>query len=127
VVDASVSVVYEPEAPDWSGVPVQASPEYHEYEAYESDPPEAAAVREAVWPESIVTGETETDTGEFTVTAALVDGVAVTVGDAPPVVPVSVSLTVRTQSVVVPLGAKVSVAAPESEKPGQLPEATDHE
>ena len=49
-------------------------------------------------------GESDTAGAGFTVTAALVDGVAVGAGVAPPVVPVSVTVTVRTQSVVVPLG-----------------------
>jgi len=58
------------------------------------------------WPRSIVTvvGAMETVGTAFTVTAALVEGVAVGVGFAPPVVPVSVRVTVSTQSMVVLVG-----------------------
>ncbi len=79
------------------------------------------------WPSSIVAdvGEIDTASAVFTVTAALVGGVAVSVGVAPPVVPVSVSVTVSTQVAVVPLGVNVSVAAFESTKPVQVPDATD--
>ena len=60
-----------------------------------------------------------------TVTAAFVVGVAVGVGLDPPVVPVSVMVTVRTHVAVGPVGAYASVAAPEFENPGQLPDLID--
>ena len=103
------------------------APEYHENVAYEPDPPVAIAVRVAVWPESIVSGETESESAGSTVIAEFVDGVADAVGVASPLVPVSASVTFSTQLEVVPLGVYVSVAALESENPGQLPEATDQE
>ena len=58
------------------------------------------------WPWSMTTevGEIVTDTAKFTVTVAGVAGVAVGVGVAPPVVPVSVRVTMSTQVVVVPVG-----------------------
>jgi len=74
---------------------------------------------------STVVGEIETVGAAFTVTAAFVAGVAVGVGVAPPVVPLSVSVTARTQLLVVPVGAYVSAAAPELLNPGQPPEAID--
>lgn len=79
------------------------------------------------WPWSITTevGEIVTVGAESTVTAALVVGVATGVGVAPPVVPASVSVTVSTQFAVVPVGEYVSVLAPESANPGQLPDAID--
>jgi len=79
------------------------------------------------WPRSITTdvGEIETVGVDFTVTAAFVEGVPVGVGVAPPVVPVSVSVTVRTQFEVVLVGVKVSAEAPELTNPGHPPEATD--
>jgi hypothetical protein len=49
-------------------------------------------------------GEIDTVSVAFTVTAALVPGVAVGVGVAPPVVPVSVTVTVSTQFEVVAVG-----------------------
>jgi len=74
---------------------------------------------------STAVGETVTPNADSTVTAEVVEGVAVGVGVAPPVVPESVSVTVSTQFVVVPLGVKMRVAAPESTNPGQLPDAID--
>jgi len=58
------------------------------------------------WPWSMTTdvGEIETDGVVSTVTAAFVEGVAVGVGEAPLVVPVSVRVTVRTQFVEVAPG-----------------------
>ena len=58
------------------------------------------------WSWSITTevGEIETVGAELTVTAALAAGVAEGVGIAPPVVPMSVSVTVRTQSEVAAVG-----------------------
>jgi len=50
-------------------------------------------------------GAIETVGVAFTVTAALVAGEAVGVGVAPPVVPLSVTVTVRTQLFEVPVGA----------------------
>jgi hypothetical protein len=49
-------------------------------------------------------GEIDTVRAAFTATATLVGGVAVGGGVAPPVVPVSVIVTVRTQLLVVPVG-----------------------
>ena len=58
------------------------------------------------WPWSMTTvvGEMETVGVDFTVTAAFEGGVAVGAGVAPPVVPVSVRVTVRMQLEVMPLG-----------------------
>ena len=64
--------------------------------------------------------EIVTDGAACTVTDAFVAGVAVGCGVA--VVPESVSVTVNTQFVVVPVGVYVSAETPELEKPGQLPE-----
>ena len=55
----------------------------------------------------------------------LVAGVAVAKGADPPVVPVSVTVTVRTHVAVAPVGVYVSAAAPEFENPGQTPELID--
>jgi len=80
------------------------------------------------WPWSITTdvGATVTDRAVSTVTAEFVAGVAVGVGVDPPVVPVSVRVTVRTHVVVVPEGVYGNVEAPEFENPGQLPDWIDH-
>jgi hypothetical protein len=69
-------------------------------------PPAGVAVIVIDWPWSMITAVGEMDTVEvaFTVTAALVAGVDVGAGVAPPVVPVSVVVTVRTQLLVVPVG-----------------------
>ena len=77
------------------------------------------------WSMTTEVGETVTDSGVSTDTVALVAGVAVIVGVEPPVVPVSVTVRVSTQSAVVPVGAYGSVTAPEFAKPGQLPDFTD--
>ena len=79
------------------------------------------------WPWSITTdvGAIVTVGAVSTVTAAFVTGVAVGVGVAPPVLPSSVSRSVSTHVAVVPVGVNVSVIAPESAKPGQIPDFTD--
>ena len=79
------------------------------------------------WPWSMTTeiGEIVTVGAASTVTAAFVGGVAVGVGVAPPVVPESVIVTVRTQLDVVPVGIYVNVGAPESLNPEQVPDAID--
>ena len=78
-------------------------------------------------PSSITTdvGEIVAEIVASTVTAAFVPGVAVMAGVAPPVVPVSVTVTVSRQLAVVPVGRYVKTEAPEFEKPGQLPDWTD--
>jgi hypothetical protein len=60
------------------------------------------------------------------VTAVFVAGVAVIVGVAPAVVPVSVTVTVITQFVVVPLEVYVNGLLLPATKPGQLPEKIVH-
>ena len=60
-----------------------------------------------------------------TVTSVFEAGVAVGVGVAPPVVPVSVTVMVSTQLFVVPVGVNVRVERPELLKAGQLPVAID--
>ena len=78
------------------------------------------------WPWSITTvvGAIATVGAASTVAEVLVAGVAAPpVG--PPTVPESVSVTVRTHVVVVPVGAYVSAAAPEFANPGQLPDLID--
>ncbi len=100
--------------------------EYHVY-VYGPVPPVGFAVSVTVCPVSMLgeLGDTDPDeSAEFTVTAALVAGVAVGCGVT--VVPVSVSVTVSTQVVVVPLGVYVSEMAPELTNPGQVPDATAH-
>jgi hypothetical protein len=69
-------------------------------------PPDGVAVIVTDWPRSITTevGEIVTVGVAFTVTAAFVGGEAVGDGVAPPVVPVSVTVTVRTQVAVTPVG-----------------------
>ena len=62
---------------------------------------------------------------ESTVTDELTAGIAVIVGFAPPVVPASVAVTVRTHAAVVLVGAYDRAAPPEFENPGQLPDFTD--
>jgi len=80
------------------------------------------------WPRSITTdvGAIVTEIAVSTDTAEFVAGAAVIVGVDPPVVPVSVSVTVSTHVAVVPVGMYASAATPEFAKPGQLPDLTDH-
>ena len=77
------------------------------------------------WSISTDVGAIVTEIAVSTVTAVFVAGVAVIVGVDPPDVPVSVRVTVSTHVDVVPVGVYVSVAAPEFENPGQLPELID--
>jgi len=81
-------------------------------------------VTDCPWSITTVVGEIVTVRGASTVTAVVVTGEA-----EPPVglpaLPVSVSVTVSTHVVVVPVGVYASVAAPEFENPGQLPDLTD--
>jgi len=69
-------------------------------------PPAGVAVIVTDWPWSMTidVGEIVTVGVDFTVTAALVAGVAVAVGVAPPVVPASVMVTVRAHAPVAPDG-----------------------
>jgi hypothetical protein len=70
-------------------------------------------------------GEIDTVGAESTVTDAGVTGV-VDPPVGPPTVPVSVTVTVNTQFVVVSLGEYGCAIAPEFTNPGQAPDAIDH-
>jgi len=82
-------------------------------------------VTDCPWSITADVGEIVTEIAVSTVTAAFVAGAAVRVGADPPVVPVSVRVTVSTHVVVVPVGVYDSIAAPEFAKPGQAPDLID--